>query len=152
MSACFRRDIEKYIFIEEWSMKLLISLVLMLTSLNSFALCGNDKIVLSVNISEGTSGEAYGVGEALFEGSDRVEIFEIATKKSIYLFEGSLVDDQAGNFTVYAENKDGQDIDLYHDHEVWHEDGLQGYYTMTTGEVVDLSDIICDYDDLFTIE
>jgi hypothetical protein len=130
-------------------MKATFLLVALLFTANSFALCGNSKIVLGVNISGFTSEMAYSDGQASFKRGDHVAVYEIETGHSVYLTEGIIEDDTAGNYDVTASNKEGQSISLYHDHETWHFEGLQGSYTMTTGEEVDLSDIKCSYDDLF---
>ena len=118
-------------------------------TINSFALCGNSQIVLSANITDQTSEQAYIDERAPFSTGDVISVFEIASGQSVYLTSGFLEDDNAGNYYIEASNEQGQSINLYHDHETWHIEGLQGSYTTTSGTEIDLSTIKCSYDDLF---
>lgn len=131
-------------------MKNMMTLIFtLLIAQSAFALCGNDKIVIQAVVTSETSDLAYGDEISSFRSGDVISVYEIETGKSIYLTTGTFEDDGAGNYTISASNNKGQSIDFTHDHETWHTDGLYGSYRSTTGEKVDLYDMICDYDDLF---
>lgn len=60
------------------------------------------------------------------------------------------IDDEAGNFTINAKNSKLNTLIYFtHDHETWHFEGLQGYYTNIKKEKIDLRNLFCEYIELF---
>lgn len=126
----------------------------LLSSASSFALCENLELSFEFYLNN-TMDDAYdndGTKVPFVKGDFIVvtdKVFGISHKVE----EGTLLTDGAGNFGVTAEmeiyNGRGVSVDLFHDHEVWHEDGLGGTIEYF-GKVYDLSEIKnCSFDELF---
>lgn len=131
--------------------KYLLITCLLTLSLSTYATCGNNSVMIKVLLSSSTADNSYDIGSSDLKNKDSVEVFEILSNKTFLLTEGNVSDDGAGNYQIEASNTNGQEIDLFHDHETWHFEGLQGTYKTSYNEIIDLSDIKCDYDDLFKL-
>lgn len=129
----------------------LLFLVIVLFPFKALAMCENEAVSFEFYLSSTLelAYEAQGIPTAFSEGD-----FLVVTLKdqgmSYRLDQGSLSDDGAGNYDVEGSHTTlDLEISLYHDHETWHQDGLQGY-VQAFGQTYDLSSIKdCSWDKLF---
>ncbi len=112
-------------------MKVLVFVLSMAYSGLTQAVCENDLIAISVS-------------------DKHVEVLDKKNNIKDKLTIIDFIDDEAGNFTISAKNiKFNTLIHFTHDHETWHFEGLQGYYTSIKKEKIDLKNLFCEYIELF---
>ncbi|EQC44894.1 hypothetical protein [Bacteriovorax sp. Seq25_V] len=130
-------------------MKLLISLVSLLSMFSASAACIQGNITIGVNLSQETLAAAYENGETTFNG-DTDHLYTILNGEKTVYDIGTVEDDNAGNFLVKGISSEfATYFEVYHDHETWHY-GLEGYFTTTDNKIIDLRDFKnCDYNSLF---
>lgn len=131
-------------------MKLIFALSLLLASYFSQAACKNTEVEIEVHLSFATYSIGYDFGESELYSEDQIIVKDLLTSKVYILSKGYYTDDGAGNFGVEATSEDGSvQLDVFHDHEVWHSEGLSGTVKIDS-KTVDLANIKdCSYDDLF---
>lgn len=133
--------------------KSLLLLIFITMSLTAEASCRVDHYDFSVTISDLTFDQSYmGMnGEVnLKVGEDYVEVINRETSEVTRFDIGFFSNDGAGNFGISAiSSAKATIIDITHDHETWHT-GLEGYFTLPTGEIIDLELVTdCSYNKLF---
>lgn len=131
-------------------MKLVFALSVILISLTSQAACKNSEVEIEVHLSDATYSIGYDFGESELYSEDQIIVKDLLTSKVYILSKGYYTDDGAGNFGVEATSEDGSvELDVFHDHEVWHSEGLSGSVTIDN-KIIDLANIKdCSFDDLF---
>lgn len=144
-------------------MKFLLAFILLsIFPFHGFAICNDGRVGISVSLHDETSDKAYTNGEAVFASGDEVRVYEYENGEisNVEIFEyGHLVDDTAGNYTIYA-SADSFDWDsnlkapasslmFLHDHETWDSDGLYGWYINKDGKEFDLSSLVCPSYEIF---
>ncbi len=132
-------------------MKSILTGLALLMSFSILGTCENEFVSFEFYLSSTLDAayEADGLATPFIDGD-----FLVVTLKdqgvSYRLKQGTLADDGAGNYDVEGNHPDlDLEIAVYHDHETWHQDGLQGYVS-AFGHTYDLSSIKdCSWDKLF---
>ncbi len=134
-------------------LKKLILLSSLLLNGAALGACQVDHYEFSVTISDLTFDQSYfgNTGVVLLkEGEDFAEVTNSLTGEVTRFDIGNFSNDGAGNFGIEAiSSQEATFLDIFHDHETWHQ-GLEGYFTLPSGEIVELDSVRdCSYDQLF---